>query len=112
MEDMQFWGWRWLAVDDGQDMDWPRRPLFSAEDARADLVACLRTRTGINRRISEVADLIEGSTPPTAAAWYGFVFLIARLDRDFRPVIDRDYGRKYNAAFAYACKFRNRPRIW
>ncbi|MGW1410130.1 hypothetical protein [Streptomyces sp. NPDC002403] len=98
-------------MENGEAVQRARRPFFSAEEAREDFVACLRRTSVVDPRINSVADLVEASTPPTAVSWFGHVFLIAEHDSD-GPIIDRNYGRKYNAAFDHAAKFKKRPKAW
>ncbi|TYC66544.1 hypothetical protein EH183_41850 [Streptomyces sp. CB01881] len=110
---VQQWGWLWGDTLSNMRPRVTNTFHFSGVSARDELASVIRAE-GDEPEYRRVADMIEAATPPLAAVVGADVFFVVQLDANFKPVMDRSFTRKYDAAFEYAVKKRGRgrPKLW
>jgi hypothetical protein len=113
---MELWVWLWtefnLRTGDARMVGRSHAPHFSAVSARDHLVERLRFAAETQPEYGKVADLVEATTTPLAAAMRNEVFCVAKVDQDSNPLPYGNFARKQDAALSYAIKNKRSPKIW
>ncbi|MCZ0991607.1 hypothetical protein [Streptomyces diastatochromogenes] len=109
------WAWLWSGFDahgNGRQIDGAHEPYFTGEQARAKLVERLRFAAVSDPLYGQVADLVETTPPPLAAAVGRELFCVAMVDESRRPLDFGNFAAKQDHAVDWAVRNKRRPKIW